>query len=340
MSSSFTVSRDPSVSPPALAGATVALGNFDGLHRGHQHLIALARNAALTSGRPSAVLTFEPHPRTWFNPQNPVFRLTPEPVKLALLEQLGLNGAFVQSFGEALAALSPEEFVRLLLVERLGVGEVVAGHDFHFGRGRSGNPERLAALCAAAGIPCTVVPAVSEAGQNISSSLIRRFLEEGRAADANHLLGYRWFVRGVVQHGDKRGRGLGYPTANLRLTDDCRLRHGIYAVRVRVDDRIHDGVASFGRRPTFDDGAPLLEAHLFAFADNLYGSTIDVEFVGWIRGEERFESVEALIVRMDLDSREARDLLRDSAERSFIEALAAASVQVPGAALFPRGGSL
>jgi riboflavin kinase / FMN adenylyltransferase len=339
MPSSFTLSRNPSAPPQALAGATVAVGNFDGLHRGHQHLIGAARDAAQANGRPSAVLTFEPHPRTWFNPQNPVFRLTPEPVKLAILEQLGLDGAFVETFGPALAALSPEEFVGSLLVGRLGVGAVVAGHDFRFGRGRSGNPEQLAALCGTAGISCLIVPAVSAESEIISSTLIRRLLEEGRVHEANRLLGYRWLVRASVQHGDKRGRILGYPTANLRLDDDCRLRHGIYAVRVRLDNRVHDGVASFGRRPTFDDGAPLLEVHLFAFEGDLYGSTIDVEFVAWIRGEERFASVEALIARMDRDSQEARDHLRNATERSFIAAFAAAAL-ASGNALFPSGGSL
>ena len=313
----FLVCRDREPVPTALRGAVVAIGNFDGVHRGHQALIATALETGRTLGRPAAALTFEPHPRTFFNPAAPLFRLTPEAVKLVLLERHGLNGAFVRRFDGALASLSAEAFVTELLLGELGVAGVVVGPDFHFGRGREGNPARLEERCRDHGVTCTIVPAVEEANHVVSSSAIRTALEHGEVALANRLLGYRWFVREEVRHGHKRGRSLGYPTANLRLPDDCRLKHGVYAVRVVLQGRRHEAVASFGRRPTFDDGAPLLEVYLFDFAGDLYGRTLEVEFVDWIRGEERFDSVDALVSRMDRDCVEARSILaaREAAAR-------------------------
>jgi riboflavin kinase / FMN adenylyltransferase len=305
----FAVCRDGEPTPPGLRGALAAIGNFDGVHRGHRALIGRTRALAAAVGRPAAVLTFEPHPRQVFAPDAPMFRLTPEPVKLAVMAKLGLDGAFVRRFDPAFAATTAAAFVGDLLRRDLGVSGVVVGHDFHFGRAREGTPAVLAALCAEHGLTCEIIPAVAQGGEPISSSAIRAALEAGDIARANALLGYRWFVAGAVRHGDKRGRTLGYPTANLSLAD-CGLRHGIYAVRTALPDgMMRDGVASFGRRPTFDNGAPLLEVHLFDFAGDLYGRDVQVEFVGWIRGEERFDSAEALVARMDEDAREARMML-------------------------------
>ena len=310
LSRAFLVVRDGEAMPEALRGAVLAIGNFDGVHRGHQALIGEARRIAAGQGRPAGVLTFEPHPRQVFAPDTPLFRLTPEAEKLRLLARLDLEGAVVSRFDAALAGLSAEDFVDRLLGERLGAAGVVVGHDFHFGRGRAGSPERLRALAAARGMGCTVIPAVTDGDEPVSSSAIRRALAEGDVARANALLGYRWFVEGEVAHGAKRGRTLGYPTANLSLPATCGLRHGIYAVRMRLaDGRILPGVASFGRRPTFDDGAPLLETHLFGFSGDLYGQTVRVELAAWIRGEERFASAQALVARMDRDSEEARAAL-------------------------------
>ncbi|MCB5175459.1 bifunctional riboflavin kinase/FAD synthetase [Microvirga lenta] len=312
--SSFVVCRDGEAVPASLRGAMAAIGNFDGVHRGHQHLIGMA----VKSGRPGAVVTFEPHPRAFFQPDKPLFRITPEPIKLAVMARLGLAGVFLRRFGKDLAALSAEEFVDVLHRD-LHVSGVVIGHDFHFGRGREGNPARMQELCAARGMDCLIAPAVTQGTEPVSSSSIRTALEAGDVALANRLLGYRWFLQAEVRHGDKRGRDLGYPTANMRLSDDCRLHHGIYAVRANVGGRTVDGVASFGRRPTFDNGAPLLEVHLFDFAGDLYGRTLDVEFVGWIRGELRFDGIEALIAQMDRDSAEARRMLAEDDTRSMIE---------------------
>jgi riboflavin kinase / FMN adenylyltransferase len=311
--SSFAVCRDGEPVPAGLKGAMAAIGNFDGVHRGHRHLLDMA----LASDRPGAVVTFEPHPRTYFQPDRPLFRLTPEPVKLAIFARLGLEGAFVRRFDQELAALTAAEFVDLLAQE-LEISGVVIGHDFHFGRGREGNPARMAELCRERGLDCLVAPAVVEGTEPVSSSAIRSALEAGDIAGANRLLGYRWFVQAEVRHGEKRGRVLGYPTANMRLPDDCRLRHGIYAVRASAGRRTVDGVASFGRRPTFDNGAPLLETHLFDFSGDLYGQVLDVEFVGWIRGEERFDGVEDLIRQMARDSVEAREVLADNRTVSMI----------------------
>jgi riboflavin kinase/FMN adenylyltransferase len=312
-SPSFVVCRDGEPVPESLKGSMAAIGNFDGVHRGHRYLLDMA----VRSSRPGTVLTFEPHPRSFFQPDTPLFRLTPEPVKLAIFQRLGLAGVFVKQFNAALAALSADEFVQLLARD-LQLAGVIIGHDFHFGRGREGNPERMAELCRKHGLECLIAPAVVEGSEPVSSSAIRAGLEAGDIVAANRLLGYRWFVRADVRHGDKRGRVLGYPTANMRLRDDCRLRHGIYAVRASVGGKVIDGVANFGRRPTFDNGAPLLETHLFSFSGDLYGQIIDVEFVGWIRGEERFDNIEALIAQMDRDSLEAKRMLKEDRTPSMI----------------------
>ncbi|HEX8165085.1 MAG TPA: bifunctional riboflavin kinase/FAD synthetase [Beijerinckiaceae bacterium] len=305
----FAVCRDGESVPARLRGAVVAIGNFDGVHRGHRALIAAAVREGRARGAPAAVLTFEPHPRKFFAPDKPLFRLTPEPAKLAILEKLGLDGAFVRRFDAALAATPATDFAERLLGRELGVSGVVVGHDFRFGKGREGTPELLRELCWQSGWACVVVPPVAIAGEVVSSGAVRAALERGDVLGANALLGHRWFVDGEVRHGEKRGRILGFPTANLRLPAECGLRHGIYAVRAAVGGEVFGGVASFGRRPTFDDGAPLLEAFLFDFSGDLYGRTLAVEFVGRIRGEERFPSVAALVARMDEDVRAARAML-------------------------------
>ncbi|TGD96317.1 bifunctional riboflavin kinase/FAD synthetase [Methylobacterium nonmethylotrophicum] len=311
VASPFPVHRDGEPVPEGLSGAVAALGNFDGIHQGHRALIAAVREMAAGLGRPSAVLTFEPHPRVFFSPDKAMFRLTGEGGKLAVLQRLGVDGAFVRRFDAALAGTGAAAFVADTLRGELGLSGVVIGHDFHFGRGREGTPAMLEALCAENGLACRIVPAVAAGGGEapVSSSAIRAALEAGDVRTANHLLGYRWFVEGEVRHGDKRGRTLGFPTANVAL-DSCALAHGIYAVRARLrDGSVRDGVASYGRRPTFDDGAPLLETYLFDFAGDLYGQRIAVEFVGFIRGEARFDSAEALVARMHEDAAEAKRML-------------------------------
>jgi riboflavin kinase / FMN adenylyltransferase len=307
----FTICGVDDPVPPALTGAVAAIGNFDGVHLGHRRLVENVRAAAREAGRPAAVLTFEPHPRAYFTPDAPMFRLTDLAAKEIVFARLGLDGLIVRRFDGTLAATGARAFVRDFLKASLGLTGVVVGHDFHFGRGREGTPAILAELCREAAMSCRIVApvALGQEAEPVSSSAIRAALAAGNVARANALLGYRWFVLGQVRHGDKRGRQLGFPTANMRLPD-CGLAHGIYAVRVRLGPgRFRDGVASYGRRPTFDDGAPLLETYLFDYSGDLYGQEIAVEFVGYIRGEERFASADALVARMHVDADAARTLL-------------------------------
>jgi riboflavin kinase/FMN adenylyltransferase len=304
----FLVVRD-GAPEGALRGAVVAIGNFDGVHRGHRAVIAAAQQQARALGRSAAVLTFEPHPRSFFDPGEPLFRLTDEAAKLRLLASTGLDGAIVLTFDAALARLTAEQFVERILVERFAVSGAVIGFNFHFGMNRAGSPEFLTARGAKHGFAVTVVPRFEDNGRPVSSGPIRQALAAGRLDDAAEFLGYPWFVSGPVIHGDKRGRELGFPTANLQLDAACGLRHGIYAVRVAIGGRRYEGVASFGRRPMFDSGVVLLEVFLFDFSGDLYGQNIDVAFIAWIRDELMFDSAAALVEQMQGDSHRARDAL-------------------------------
>jgi riboflavin kinase / FMN adenylyltransferase len=305
----FVVVRGEASAEHALDGAVVAIGNFDGVHRGHRAVIAAALARAKALSRPAAALTFEPHPRRFFRPNEPLFRLTDERAKLRLLAATGLSGAIVLRFDAALASLSAHEFIARVLLARFAVAGVAIGFDFHFGLNRAGSPDYLAAQGAKLGFAVDIVPRFEDAGRPVRSGPIRAALAAGRVAEANTLLGYPWFVSGKVIHGDKRGRELGYPTANMRLDPDCGLKHGIYAVRVGVGERRYDGVASFGRRPMFDQGTVLLEVFLFDFAGDLYGEMIDVAFLEWIRPERTFDTVEDLVRRMNEDAQLARAAL-------------------------------
>jgi len=296
----------------ALKGGVVAIGNFDGVHRGHRAVIGAAVDRALALGRPAVALTFEPHPRQFLRPQEPMFRLSDQRAKLRLLAAAGLDGALVLAFDSSLAGLSAEEFVARILVGRLAVSGAVIGFDFHYGKDRGGSPRFLAAEGRRLGFAVEIVGPLEDEGRPVSSSAIRAALAAGSVVEAAELLGYPWFVTATVVHGDKRGRELGYPTANLRLDPDCGLKQGIYAVRVGIEGALYDGVASFGRRPTFDDGPPLLEVHLFDVSRDLYGARLDVAFIGWIRSELKFDDIADLVRRMDQDSRLARAALARS----------------------------
>jgi riboflavin kinase/FMN adenylyltransferase len=304
----FLVVRD-AAPDGALSGAVVAIGNFDGVHRGHRAVIAAAQDRARSLGRPAAVLTFEPHPRAFFHPAEPLFRLTDEEAKLRLLASTGLDGAIVLTFNAALASLTAEEFVGDILVGRFGIGGAVIGFNFHFGKNRAGSPAFLAGQGRKFGFSVDVLAPFALDGHPVSSGPIRAALAAGRLDDAAAWLGFPWFVSGEVIHGDKRGRELGFPTANLSLDAACGLRHGVYAVRVAHGGRRYDGVANFGRRPMFDRGAVLLEVFLFDFAGDLYGQRIDVAFIAWIREEKMFASVDELVQGMNEDSRQAREAL-------------------------------
>lgn len=313
MSPPFIDVTDPASPPPGLEKAVVAIGNFDGLHRGHRAVIGRAQALAASMGRPCAVLTFEPHPADVFAGKSVIFRLTDREAKAALLARFGLQGMIVLTFDRALAALPAEDFVHTILVDRLDVAAVVAGYDFHFGAARRGTPAFLSEAGRRHGFAVEIVPRIAQDEEGsldaVSSTATREALERGDVEAAARLLGHPWFVDGVVIPGRQVGRTLGFPTANIALDPSCRLAHGIYAVRVTIGDQTHGGVASFGSRPTFDNGPPLLEVFVFDFSGDLYGQTIEVAFAGFIRPEWRFDSVEALVARMKEDMREARAVL-------------------------------
>jgi len=309
MASEFTVIRDTTPAAAMPKGSVVAMGNFDGVHLGHRAVIAAALEMSRTHRQPAFAVTFEPHPRKFFSPNTPQFRLTDEAGKLRLLAGTGLAGAVVMTFDAARAGTTAQDFIHHDLIARLGVSGIAVGYDFHFGKGRVGSPSLLVNEAPRLGIEVDVQPHIDIDERPVSSSAIRMALAEGQVADATTMLGGPWFVTGEVIHGEKRGRDLGYPTANIRLDKDCGLKHGIYAVRVGRGAERFDGVASFGRRPTFDNGAPLLEVFLFDFKGDLYGTPLDVAFIGFIRDELKFDSIDALIRQMDNDSAKARAAL-------------------------------
>lgn len=308
----FPVIRDGAVVPPALKRGFVAIGNFDGVHRGHRAVLDVAKTHAKKNSQAALALTFEPHPRTFFKPEEPVFRITPENAKLRLFAANGLDDAVVMQFSMELAALTAEDFVTKILMGWLGISGVVVGHDFHFGAKRQGTPEFLIDAGKRHGFAVEIVAPLNDSGVPVSSGKIRDALEAGDIARANELLGHSWFVAGEVIHGEKRGRELGFPTANIRLDPTAKLKHAIYAVRTHVGGKSYDAVASYGRRPQFDNGAPLLETYLFDFSGDLYGQEMTVEFAGFIRDEAKFESLDALIAQMNRDSEQAKALLRQA----------------------------
>jgi riboflavin kinase/FMN adenylyltransferase len=309
MTPDFIVIRDSTPQAAIPKGIVVAMGNFDGVHLGHRAVIEAALTMGRAHGKPAFALTFEPHPRSFFSPNSPQFRLTDEAGKLRLLAGTGLAGAVVMTFDKSRAGTTAQDFIHHDLIQRLGISGIAVGYDFHFGKGRVGSPGLLVNEAPKLGIEVDVQPHIDIDERPVSSSAIRMALAEGQIADATTMLGGPWFAAGTVIHGEKRGRDLGYPTANIRLDKTCGLKHGIYAVRVGRGNERFDGVASFGRRPTFDNGAPLLEVFLFDFKGDLYGQALDVAFISFIREELKFDSVEALIRRMDQDSAEARAAL-------------------------------
>ena len=309
MASEFTVIRDTSPTAAIQKGVVVAMGNFDGVHLGHRAVIDAARRMGLAHGKPAFAVTFEPHPRSYFSPNTPQFRLTDETAKLRLLAATGLAGAVMMTFDKRRAETTAQDFIHHDLIERLGISGIAVGYDFHFGKGRVGSPGLLVAEAPRLGIEVDVQAHVDIAERPVSSSAIRMALAEGQIDEATAMLGGPWFINGEVIHGEKRGRDLGYPTANIRLDKNCGLKHGIYAVRVGRSGQRFDGVASFGRRPTFDNGAPLLEVFLFDFKGDLYGNRLDVAFIAFLREELKFDGVDALIRQMDGDSRAARERL-------------------------------
>lgn len=309
---SFLHLRDGEPLPDELRGGVVAIGNFDGVHRGHRAVLDRALEAARRAGRAALVLTFEPHPRAFFRPEAPPFRLTPPALKARLVAACGFDAMIEKTFDRAFSELTAHDFVARILVHELGISHAVTGFDFHFGKARGGGPAFLMEAGERHGFEVTLVDAFRDEGAEIvSSSRIRTLLAEGDVSEAAGLLGYRYAVSAPITSGKRLGRTLGYPTANMALGDDVELAHGIYAVRVRrADGTLHDGVASFGRRPTVDEaGAPLLESYLFDFSGDLYGETMKVGFFARLRGEEKFDGLDALVAQMRRDEAEARAVM-------------------------------
>ncbi|WP_347717748.1 bifunctional riboflavin kinase/FAD synthetase [Sphingomonas sp.] len=296
--------------PQALRGAILALGNFDGFHLGHEAVVGRAVQRGAHERRPVIVATFDPHPVRWFKPDAAPFRLTSLDQRERLFAQAGADAMLVFTFDGTLAATSAEEFIERLLAERIGAAGVVTGDDFTFGAKRGGNARVLAELGPAHGIIAKTVAPVMLDGESVSSSRVREALGAGEPGRATRLLTRPFAIQGVVEHGDKRGRTLGYPTANVALGKYLRPKYGIYAVRVRLDDGSeHDGVASLGIRPSFDPPVEMLETFIFDWSGDLYGRTIEVALVGFIRPEAKFDDLGELVKQMDADSAAARAIL-------------------------------
>jgi len=295
--------------PAEARGAAVALGAFDGVHAGHRAVIASAAEAARRLGAPLGVVTFDPHPRRWFDPEGDPFRLTNADQQARLLADLGVERLYRLPFDAALAGLSDEAFAREVLAQGLGVRHVAAGADITFGKGRSGDAGKLMAYGAALSFGVSTVSLLGE-GEKVSSTAIRRALREGRPERAAALLGRPFAIEGVVVHGDHLGRTLGFPTANMGLDDYVRPAQGIYAARTRLPDgREVAGVAYIGSRPTVDGIDERLEVNLFDFDEDLYGQTLETDLVAFIRGDQRFEGLEALKAQIAADCGAARKLL-------------------------------
>ena len=296
--------------PDNLRGAIVALGNFDGFHLGHQAVVGRSIQRGFHERRPVIVATFDPHPVRFFKPDVAPFRLTTLDQREALFAHAGADAMLVFEFDKTLCITSAEDFVDDVLAQQIGVAGVVTGDDFTFGRARKGNVETLRTLGQASGIVAEAVAPVALGDLRISSGRIREALQAGDTATATKLMSRDYAIQGVVQAGDKRGRELGYPTANIALGDYLRPRYGIYAVRATLaDGSEHPGVASLGVRPTFDPPVELLETHLFDYSGDLYGQKIEVALHAFIRDEKKFDDIGALVAHMREDEARARTLL-------------------------------
>ena len=301
--------------PPEWTGGVIALGNFDGVHRGHQVLVARARQEARALDAPLVALTFEPHPRRYFVPDTRPFRLTLLPAKARLLEECGVQAVLAQRFDPAFAAISAQAFVDNVLLQGMGARHVVCGYDFTFGARRGGNVERLREMAAERALGVTVLDPVMHEGEIYSSTRIREALRAGWASEASELLGHHWEIEGAVELGDQRGRTIGFPTANVALGEHLRPRFGVYAVRALVDgpngSEWRPAVANLGRRPTFGKRKENFEVHLFDFSGDLYGKTLRAALIEFIRPEMKFGGLDQLKAQIAADGEAARRMLAD-----------------------------
>ncbi|MEJ1993308.1 MAG: bifunctional riboflavin kinase/FAD synthetase [Maritimibacter sp.] len=296
-------------------GASAAIGNFDGVHRGHQYVIDIARAAAEDCGKPLGVMTFEPHPREYFAPKAPPFRLMNAEARAHLLSWFGVEKLYELSFNDTLSALTPEEFARDVIHDGLGLCHVVVGEDFHFGKARAGSAADLVEFGKEMGFGVTVVPLMHDENEEISSTAIRKALSDGRPRDAARMLGHWHRIDGEVIRGDQRGRDLGFPTANMSITGLHPPKFGVYVVKVDVLTGPHageyGGAASMGVRPMFGENQPNLETFIFDFKGDLYGEQLSVALIDYLRPEEKFDSLDALITQMTADCDKAREILAE-----------------------------
>ena len=295
--------------PQHVKGGSLAIGNFDGVHRGHRAVLGAAKAKAAKGGLPVGAMIFEPYPRQYFQPNKPFFRLTPLSRKLQLLSEYGCDFTAVIRFNKTLAELPAAEFVRQILAGGFAIKHASVGYNFFFGKGRGGTPAVLTEQGRIHGFGVTVVEAQGNAGDMFSSTRIRELLAEGDVGGAAEMLGHWWRISGVIEGGAGRGTIMGYPTANIRLDEGVTLKHGIYAVNAYMEGQKLRGAAYLGTRPTFDAGLPVLEIFLFDFDGNLYGKTMEIEFIAFIREDMKFRSMDALIKQMADDCAKAQDLL-------------------------------
>lgn len=299
-----------SSTPSHLYASVIAIGNFDGVHLGHKAVLEQTKSIAQNLNKPSGVMVFEPHPRSYFAPDKPFFHLTDLNMKLKLLAEQRLDMAVVLPFDDTLANLTAEEFVKVILVSGLKVSHVIVGYDFHFGKGRQGTPESLKQLGAQCDFGVSIVAPQTDGHEVFSSSRIRGLLAEGNVREAANVLGHSWRVAGRVIDGAKRGTYLGFPTANIELKSYQPLKYGIYAVHVYKERQMYFGAAYIGTRPTFDNGPAILEVFLFDFSGDLYTQEIEVEFVEYIRGDQKFDDAEALKAQIRRDCQQAEEILQ------------------------------
>ena len=305
--------RDFQFVEPIDRGAIAAIGNFDGVHLGHQSVIDLARSS--DPAAPLGVMTFEPHPREYFAPDTPPFRLMSREARASRLEKLGVQRLYELNFNAALAGLTPEEFARNVVSDGLGLTHLIVGADFCFGKGRSGSAQDLIRFGRDMGFGVTIAPLLQEAGNVVSSTAIRQALSDARPRDAADMLGHWHRIEGQVIGGEQRGRELGFPTANMSIEGLHPPKFGVYAVLVDVLDGPHQGsyhgAASMGVRPMFGENRPNLETFIFDFSGDLYGTTLSVALVDYLRAEEAFDGLDALIAQMNSDCSRARAILSD-----------------------------
>jgi riboflavin kinase / FMN adenylyltransferase len=303
--------RHYTAAPDALKGSVIALGNFDGVHRGHKIVMDTAASYAKALNAPCAVMTFEPHPVTRLKPGTPPLRITSFYSKMQRIRQCGMDAVYALHFTEAFSQLPAEQFIEEVLIGHLQVRHIVIGYDFIFGHKRSGNGALLAEKAAEAGIGFTQVPPVTHLGALCSSSAIRESLRKGDVTQASTMLGYTYQITGKVTHGEERGRLLGFPTANIRLHDLLRPALGVYAVQVRIagDDKRYNAVANLGKKPTFNDAGELLEVHIFDFAGDIYGRRLTVYFRDFLRPEQKFATIDALRLQIAADCEATRIIL-------------------------------